>query len=151
MTLKDDLLVEFEEWSGFVDRIAHQDWNVSLGEGKWTIHDVVCHIYLWDKYFLEEAIKPISEGQPLTLRHLDYNEFNRKAVEAGSKLTKPELIELTRQFRSSIVTEIRDQEPSKFTEEYVDADGNKFSVESYLKDFIWHDRHHMKQIEDLKE
>lgn len=60
MTAKSELLTQFEEWNHYAASIQDLDWNEPLEEGKWTIHDIVCHIMLWDKYFLEAAIDPIT-------------------------------------------------------------------------------------------
>ncbi|WP_309123005.1 DinB family protein [Paenibacillus sp.] len=147
MTVKNELLKQFAEWNAFVDRIAALDWEQPLSEGKWNIHGVVCHIYFWDNYFLKEAIEPISKGDPATVVHLNYDEFNRSAVELGKSLPKEELIRLAKYVRTELVREIEAQDESKFSEACADGDGNPFTVETYLKDFIGHDRHHMKQIE----
>jgi len=67
--MKEVLIKEFSEWNNFLTRIESLNWNTPLDEGKWSIRDVVSHIYLWDQYFFEGAIKPISTESPLTLKH----------------------------------------------------------------------------------
>lgn len=148
--MKEELINEFYEWINFISSIENLNWSAPLGEGKWRIHDVVSHIYLWDKYFLEEAIHPITTECPLTLKHQDFDEFNNKAVEIGKGQTKQEIINFSLYYRNAIINEIKGQEDSKFNKEYKDGDGNGFIIETYLRDFIWHDRHHMKQIEDRR-
>ncbi|RIX50026.1 DinB family protein [Paenibacillus nanensis] len=150
MQLKNDMLEAFAEWKTFLREIEHWDWSEPLREGKWSVHDVVSHIYLWDKYFLEAAILPISDGTPLTLKHLDYDEFNAASVRIGREKQKEEVMQLSISYRDQIIDAIRKQDQSKFAKAYVDADGNPFTVEAYLKDFIWHDRHHRNQIEGIK-
>ena len=146
--MKEELLKQFQEWTSFLSSIEHADWNAPLDEGKWRIHDVVSHIYRWDQYFLEEAIIPISTDSPLTLKHIDFDEFNQKAMEKGKLQSKQEIVELSLHYRKAIIREIESQDDMKFNKEYSDGDGNKFVVESYVRDFIWHDRHHMQQIEE---
>lgn len=82
------LLQTFEEWTLFVKTLTHLEekiWNSSLEKGKWTIKSIVSHMMLWDRYFYKEAIEKIAPHQPVTLRHLDFDEFNRKAVEYGGR------------------------------------------------------------------
>lgn len=151
MSTKQDLLKQFGEWNQFVVSIQNLNWDKPVETGKSTIHDIVSHIMLWDDYFLENAIKPISINEPLTLKHLDYDQFNHDAMMYGRKLSKNELIQRTIEYRNRILQEISDFSEDKFTREYVDGDGNPFSVEYYVKDFVSHDLHHMKQIENRKE
>lgn len=140
------LLNEFGEWNDFILRIRDLNWETPLGAGKWRIHDVVSHIALWDKYFLEEAIERIVHRQELTLKHLDYDSFNQNAMEQGKNINKDELIAMAAGYRKTILNRISMMDQDQISKEYADADGNPFTIATYLKDFIWHDRHHMSQI-----
>lgn len=53
MNEKSRLLGEFREWIGFVSEIREMDWQITIAEDKWSVHDIVSHILLWDKYFLK--------------------------------------------------------------------------------------------------
>jgi uncharacterized damage-inducible protein DinB len=80
---KEYLINEFSSLISFVQSIRELDeekWITPIEEGKWTTRDVIAHIMLWDKYFLEEAIQKITNQQPVTVQHLDFNEFNNKAL-----------------------------------------------------------------------
>lgn len=147
MNEKSQLLEEFKAWIGFISEISEMDWQITIAEGKWSVKDVVSHILLWDQYFFEAAINPILNNNPLTLTHLDFDKFNRDAIEYGKTKTKEELIKLTIQYRNMILESIESFEDEKFSKEYADG---KFTLVSYLKDFIWHDQHHIRQIEELR-
>lgn len=61
-----------------------------------------------------------------------------------------ELAKLAKEYRKCIINSIQVQPAEKFTRQYKDAQGNNnFVIENYLKDFIWHDQHHMKQIAEI--
>ncbi|WP_054789129.1 MULTISPECIES: hypothetical protein [unclassified Gracilibacillus] len=60
MQKREQLMKEFSELIQFVESLRELDqltWITPLAEGKWTLRDVVAHIMLWDKYFLEEGIQ----------------------------------------------------------------------------------------------
>ncbi|WP_379134059.1 DinB family protein [Paenibacillus sp. sgz500958] len=149
MCNKSQLLDEFKKWNSFILEMKDFDWTTSKKDGQWTIHDIVSHIMLWDKYFFEEVIERISTDKPLakSLLNLTFDEFNKNSIEHGKTLRKDELIELTMKYRNLLIDNITNMDELKFTKGYFD---NKFTVEGYLKDFIWHDQHHMKQMEVLK-
>lgn len=148
MNEKSRLLEDFKEWIRFVSEIREMDWQITIAEGKWSVQDIVSHILLWDKYFFEAAINPILNNKPLSLTYLNFDKFNRDAIEYGKTKTKEELIRETIQYRNMILESIENFEDDKFTNEYVEG---KFTVISYLRDFISHDQHHMRQIEELRE
>lgn len=119
-------------------------WTKPIDSGKWCIRDIISHIYLWDKYFYEKAIDPIRNGQPIRVESIPFDEFNRNAVEQGSKLTQLEMITLTIEMRSAIVSALEAVTETM----YIQAFG-EFTIESYIVDFVEHDRHHMQQIHNL--
>ncbi|MBW4840580.1 MAG: DinB family protein [Paenibacillaceae bacterium] len=142
---KNELLNQFREWTSYVRDLESLDWTKPLNEGKWSVHGLVSHLMMWDKYFWERAIQPISQDQPLSLQELDFDEFNREAVEFGHSKSKSELIELAVYYRRLILEAIEGMDEAKLNQTY-----GEFTIESYLRDFIWHDQHHRSQIEERK-
>lgn len=152
MNEKERLLEEYSEWMGYVKVLEEQDeklWNQSMGEGKWLVRDVVSHIMKWDEYFLEGAILKVCQGEELTVKHLDYDHFNEKAKMFGRTLSIHELVEQTLTYRQNIIDYIRSLSDDQYVAEYVDADGHPFQVPVFIRDFIWHDQHHMQQIKSI--
>jgi len=147
MNIRSDLLNQFKEWNDFVLGITDLDWKTPISDGKWAIHDVVSHIMLWDKYFYETTIGPIARDESITLSLMDFDLFNKNAIEYGKTKTKDELIELTLKYRNLILDCISGLGEVDYSKEYVDG---RFTFESYLRDFILHDQHHMMQIKEIK-
>lgn len=142
-------LQAFEEWTLFVKTLTHLEekvWNSSMEKGKWTIKSIVSHMMLWDRYFYNEAIEKIALKQQITLKHLDFDEFNRKAVEYGNRTETSEIVDKAITYRHKIMNDIRGLSEEQLSQKYLDAEGNAFYIPQYLKDFIWHDKHHMKPL-----
>jgi hypothetical protein len=151
-TEKIQLLEEFNQWVLFVQILQHQNdeiWNLSLEDGKWTIREIVSHIMHWDKYFLEEAIEKIFNNSMLTVKHLNYDEFNSKAMIYGKTTNISEISEKAGFYREQIIKLIITFTDEEYTKTYIDGDGNPFYVTQYLKDFIWHDQHHINQMKNI--
>ncbi|MEO2213727.1 DinB family protein [Paenibacillus amylolyticus] len=143
------LLQTFEEWALFVKTMTHFEdsiWNSSMEEGKWTIKSIVSHIMLWDRYFYKEAIEKIALKQPVTLKHMNFEEFNRKAIEFGNRTETSEIVNKAMTYRHKIMNDIRGLSEEQLHQTYLDAEGNVFNIPQYLKDFIWHDQHHMEPL-----
>lgn len=118
-------------------------WESSLEPGKWSIKSIVSHMMWWDRYFYEEAIHKIAIGEPITLVHRDFDEFNRDAAEYAKTVPAVSLLDDAIHYRKKIIEDIQAMSEEQTVHPYTDGDGNKFQVTLYLKDFIWHDQHHM--------
>lgn len=146
----DELLNDFKSFIPFVKSLADLNddiWENSLEVGKWTLKDVISHIMLWDKYFYEEAIQKIVLNEPLTVKHLNFDDFNKNAIHYAKNKTKKDLIDELFLYRSKIIDAIAGMSEEEFMKEHFDGDRKKFSVRKYLKGFIPHDSHHKKQIQ----
>lgn len=152
MQKKDQLLQDFSTLQPFVQslsQLAEETWVTPITDGKWTTRDTIAHIMLWDKYFLETAIEKVVFREAVTVQHLDFDEFNQKAVEYAKGKNKQEIIERTVHYRNEIVRCIRSMSEEEFRAEHVDGDGNKFSAYQYLLGFTSHDAHHINQINNF--
>ncbi|WP_334076650.1 DinB family protein [Paenibacillus sanfengchensis] len=146
-----DLIKSFEEWITFVGTLKDLDggtWASSLEPGKWAIKDIISHMMLWDKYFYEEAINKIATNTELTLKHLNYDDFNREAMVYSKTITTDELMEKAIYYRKKIIETIEALPEEAVEQNYTDGDGNVFHIPQYLRDFIWHDQHHMNPLKD---
>jgi uncharacterized damage-inducible protein DinB len=146
----DQLVNEFESFISFIQSIKDISlnyWHMPLGEGKFSIHDTLSHIMMWDKYFYEEAINKIKLNQSITSQHLNFDDFNRRAVDYGKILDKNELIEMTINYRNQIIEYIKLVPKTDYSKEFIDGDGKTFTIREYLQGFIPHDKHHQNQVE----
>ncbi|WP_141680469.1 GNAT family N-acetyltransferase [Bacillus sp. FJAT-26390] len=149
---KEQLLHAFGEWITFVTDLAKYEeriWNQSVAPGKWTVREVVAHILRWDDYFYKDAIARAAEGVPLTVKHLDYDQFNEGAKAYGKATSIAELTEQAVQSRKQIIDAIAELTNEQYEASYVDADGHPFQMSHYMNDFIWHDQHHIQPIKRL--
>lgn len=153
MENQEQLLNEFKSWIPFVQELKQVEeriWNEPLGEGKWSIRGVVSHIMLWDKHYNEVAIERIAKQEPITLKqHADFNIFNAEANSYGQTISIQELVQQTIEIREQILHHIKNLTEEQLEGNYIDSDGNPFTIEEYLKDFVSHDQHHREQIKVL--
>ncbi|TJY44171.1 DinB family protein [Cohnella pontilimi] len=143
---------QFEGWADYVrslDSLPESDQLKAVAEGKWAVRDVIAHMWKWDIFFWEHAVRPLIEGTPLTYHSLDFNAFNENAKNECRPLFWSYLIEQTANTRDQIANAVRQFPESEYERTERDADGNPFSMKAYLEDFIHHDAHHRLQIESV--
>ena len=119
--------------------------NVPVSEGKWSIREIVGHIFYWDKFNMETMVTNMSNGAKLP-PFPDHDSQNKEAVSYIDKFdsiasiidafmeTREQLIEIITGIDESVVFKI-ENEPYEF------------SIESFVELFVEHDAHHMKQIQ----
>jgi uncharacterized damage-inducible protein DinB len=147
--LSKDMVEEFKSFIQYVEGlrlIKEENLNQPISDGKWTLKDIISHIMLWDKYFYEEAIHKVKLEESVTARHLDFNEFNAKAIEYAKTKSVDDIIQTCIEYRSKIIEDISGLPEEEYLREYKDGDKKKFSIRGYLRAFISHDKHHKKQI-----
>lgn len=143
---------QFESWIDFIESIrgiSEQKQLTPLAEGKWAVRDVIAHMVKWDEFFWEHAIRPISEHKPLTYHSLDYNAFNQEAMRICREMEWQQLLNETVEIRRTLAQAVKGIGESQYEDVHHDADGKPFTILAYLEDFIHHDAHHRRQIENV--
>ena len=147
--MKHQLISDLEQFLSFVrslERLKDDEWFEPLGEGKWSIHDIVTHIMKWDEYFNNVTFPTLTQNKlPELKEHPDYLGFNEQSVSYGKGRTRQEIIEETIRNRQMMISNLSMLEDYKFSAVY--PGDREFTLESYIKEFfISHDKHHMNQI-----
>ncbi|SFS79709.1 DinB family protein [Paenibacillus sp. BC26] len=127
--------------------LPEEVWSAPLQPDKWSTRSVIGHIMLWDRHFLQEAIRPIAEGRPLTLRHSDFDTFNRHAAAYAESIDKEQLLAECMFVREELWKLLISLSEEKLEMDFTDGDGNPFTIHHYLDDFVSHDRHHLDEID----
>lgn len=129
--------------------VSEDSWTAPFQPGKWSTRDVIAHILLWDQYFEAEAIARIASGDPLTLKHIEFNAFNQNAVTYARNHNQNVLIDQAIAVREQIIYQLEHLSDEARLNTYIDSDGHPFTIQNYLDDFVEHDNHHRIEIERL--
>jgi uncharacterized damage-inducible protein DinB len=116
-----------------------------IKEGKWSIIQIVGHLYYWDKFNLEKMVPYMAEGSDLPA-FPDHDQHNEEAMSFIKDTSVESLINSfvhTRKELSETISRIEND--VRFT---IGGGKRQFSGESFIKIFIKHDGHHLKQIND---
>lgn len=143
---------EFEGFISYIESLGALDesyWLQPIAPGKWTLKELVCHLWNWDQYSIDVMIPLMENGAKLP-DFVDIEEHNLAARElAKSFKSSDELIEAfskTRRLMIQMITNRYDKD-ARFT---IGNEQRKYSIDSYMQIFTHHDFEHKKQIDDLK-
>jgi len=115
-----------------------------LKEGKWSIREIIGHLYYWDKFILEQHIPFMAQGANL-IAFPDRDFHNNEGIQYISNFknvvalidefvyTRNQLFEAVNSINSDL----------RFT---IGSGKRQFTLESYISIFSKHDIHHLEQI-----
>jgi uncharacterized damage-inducible protein DinB len=112
---------------------------------KWSIREIIGHIYYWDKFLLDVMVPEMSDGAALP-GFPDHDSYNEKAMKHIIKFTSTkELLDEFTLTRESLLHRIEAlPDDTAFT---IEKGKRFFSPEKFLAMFVKHDDYHIKQIE----
>lgn len=139
-------LSAYIEMIGRLEQLYDQESLLQpIAAGKWSVLDILCHIWLWDKYILEYMLPKIRPGAVVSFP--DHHSINSQVDTYTKSCKDPKML-----FQKFIDTRIQIIESFEalldtgITNFYV---GKKECSPSYFLDnyIIKHDFHHKNQME----
>jgi len=117
-----------------------------IAPGKWSIREIIGHLYYWDKFILEQHAPFMSQDTTLTA-FPDHDLHNNEAIQYIDKFeTINSLIDEFVRTRLQLVEIINGiKSEAAFT---IGSGKRQFTIERYISIFAKHDQHHLKQIKD---
>jgi hypothetical protein len=142
-----DHYVNFQEWLESLNELDDQAWFAPIAEGKWSTAAIISHLLFWDRYSFKERF-PVFQQDAQLERFPNFQEVNDGAKEyAHSGVSKKQLIQEIVNEREQYFHLIE-----KFGDDGLDIPfsigDHQLTVGEYFIDFIGHDLHHQKQINE---
>jgi uncharacterized damage-inducible protein DinB len=137
---------KFDLWAGKLRELSDGEWHKPLGEGKWSVAAVVAHLLLWDQYSLEERFPYFKEGAELP-SYPDFQQVNDRAREYAEMVSRNQILDELAETRKAYIQILDDMNSDKLAAAFKISD-HSLTVQDYLVDFIHHDLHHQKQVEE---
>lgn len=114
-------------------------------KGKWSIREIVGHLYYWDKFNLEKMVPLMVQDADLP-KFPDHDQHNKEAITYIKDYSVETIIDKFVLTRKELTERISSLDGDvRFT---IGGSKRKFSGESFIKIFVKHDAHHLKQITD---
>ena len=144
----------YTEWLKSLEKLSESDWNKQIDSEKWSIKQIILHIAHWDNHLLNVIIPSVKNGEGMIFP--DFDSFNARATKRAEKLTGETVLKESINSRRTLVTMLDSLSEEaltyKTTANGVSHDphhGVPYSLYVIVREFIEHDRHHMKQVESI--
>ncbi|MEF3353859.1 DinB family protein [Paenibacillus sp. GYB006] len=139
---------EFEEFVFYVDSIDDELLSIPIAEGKWTVKEVISHLTNWDAYSIEKMV-PYMKDNAILPEFIDHDTHNIVAIELAKNYKDSEALKNGfRETRKKLVSLLNSVSSDiSFT---IGKGKRKYTIDSYAKIFVHHDKQHQEQIENLR-
>ena len=132
------------EWVNCLRKLPEDSWRTPLGEGKWTIAEVIGHLSPWDEFVLVQRIPYLINTLALP-RSPEVEFVNQKAAELSRNRPKGDTINQFIEIRKSLIVEISNI-PDELWGHDLSIGGKSISLIDYFAGLMEHDHHHFSQI-----
>lgn len=143
------------KWVAALEDMDEAEWFKPIAEGKASTAEIMSHLLQWDQYLIANAVPDSLQGQGVVFP--DFDPFNAEAYAyARSGVTKGQLIEQFRSTRTELCR-LLESVGDEALERAITANGaalcphtgTPYSLIYITEEFIAHDDHHKKQIDDV--
>lgn len=127
--------------------------NKPIGEGKFSVKEIIAHLYRWDEYLINVGIPSILENG--NIEFPNFNDYNNESAKLVAENGIEEVIEHATKTREKLVKIFKDNE--QYSHKKISMNGHTHIPNSekpytfyyLIEDFSEHDQHHKQQIEEF--
>lgn len=141
-------IIEYGKTTEEISKLREIDEHrllVPIEAGKWSIREIIGHLYYWDKFILEQHVPSMAIDANL-IAFPDHDLHNNEAIKNISSFdTVVSLIDEFVQTRNQLLKKINNiGNDIRFT---IGSGKRQFTIESYMNIFSKHDTHHINQMQ----
>ena len=144
---KSEIVAHHQNFIFFIERLKSADEHLlrkPIGEGKWSVIEIVGHFYPWDEFILQHRIPYLISGKCLP-KGPSVDELNARS----SKFARTETVENTLRncilIREKLLSQLN-QIPEQDWLIQFRINETSLTLYEYLKGLMEHDIHHLNQI-----
>lgn len=127
--------------------------NKPIAEGKFSIKEIIAHLYRWDEFLLSVGIPSIIESGKIDFPN--FHDYNFESAKLVSKKGIEEVLTQAIKTRESLVNCFLNNEEYALKRISMNGKTHIANTEKHytfyylIEDFSEHDQHHKKQIENF--
>jgi hypothetical protein len=143
---------KFSSWIRSLESIEEKTWYMPIAENKWSISEIIAHLFNWDRYLIHEILPAVQVGHEMIFP--DFDTYNKQASDyIQSGVSKSQLIEETTAARDLLIKVLTKMPVERLNLplsangiSHCPHTGTAYSLIYIIEEFTAHDNHHKKQI-----
>lgn len=126
--------------------LSEKEWRTPIGEGKWTVAEIIGHFVPWDEFVLHKRLPYLFSNDELPKSPIS-KEINAKSASISREQTKQTTIDHFISTRKVLLKTI-DEIVINHWEEPFTIGKTTLSLYEYFQGLAQHDLHHFEQIKN---
>jgi hypothetical protein len=146
---KKDILAHYNHSIAFADslkNVSEDEWRTPIGEGKWTVAEVIGHFVPWDEFVLHQRLPYFFSTEELP-KGPDAEETNHRAASKAREDSQEKTIDGFISARTALCKAVGEIPDEKWERTFT-IGKTTLSLSQYLKGLKDHDEHHFSQIKN---
>ncbi|KZE37738.1 hypothetical protein AV656_09395 [Bhargavaea cecembensis] len=146
----------YSEWLGEISTVEPSILEERVKEGKWSASEIIAHILKWDEHLTNRVIPAVLDGKGMEFPQ--FGPFNDRAAAYARTVSPGALIEEAQDTRNQLISRLLElpekvlvRPVSSNGETHCPHTGQPYTLIYIIGDFIYHDRHHRKQVDGFLE
>lgn len=143
-----DIIIEHKrkvaDWAKPLKQVPDDLWFQPFKEGSWGTAEVISHFIFWDRFVIDNRLKPFLQNEALIVEEVDVQKVNDSAAEYARKGSTSHIIDEFISVREELIGYIGMMSDASFFQK---MPGKTTSWELYFKGLIDHDSRHQSEID----
>ncbi|OIJ12621.1 hypothetical protein BKP35_10560 [Anaerobacillus arseniciselenatis] len=154
--MKEQVFSKFSTYIPFLQKLEKMEdslLGLSIKDGKWSIKEIISHIYRWDLHFLEQSIPRVLKER--AINYPSYHDYNKESEIYAKTIEAKTLLQDSIQVRKQLLHRLPELETILFEPITINGYTNcpstnePFTLINYIEELVEHDNHHVQQIEEF--
>ena len=144
---KSEIVAHYQNFITFIHSLKFIDENLlrkPIGEGKWSIIEIVGHFYPWDEFVLQQRIPFLFTGEHLP-KAPNVDELNDQSSLHARTVAVENTLERCVHVRQELLSQLK-QVPEDDWLIPIQINQSTLTFYEYLKGLMEHDIHHLNQM-----
>jgi hypothetical protein len=137
--------IKFLEWVLTLQLVPERFWVIPFKKGSWGPAEVIAHFSFWDKFVIENRLRPVLYNEEMPSIPVDVQQVNNQAAAYAKKKSPIEIIQNFKENRLLLVSLLEDMADEIFLQP---VGGKDILWKQYFKGLIEHDEKHRQQMEE---
>lgn len=144
---KSEILAHHQNLITFIHSLKSVDETLlrkPIGEGKWSIIEIVGHYYRWDEFVLQQRMPYLFTGEPLP-KAPSVDELNNQSSLAARKESVENTLKKCIDIRQEFLNQLKQISEENWLSP-IQLGKSTLTFYEYLKGLMEHDLHHINQM-----
>lgn len=154
--MKEQVLSKFSSYIKFLEELERMDvslFDKPIKAGKWSIKEIIAHLYRWDLHFFDQSIPRVLKERAII--YPSYHDYNKQSELYARTIEVKNILQDSIQVRKNLIHRLDKLDGILFEPITINGHTNcprtneQYTLSHYIEELIDHDHQHKQEIEEF--